>query len=119
MEARRERTDDELFNGAPPPDGLRTLADVEAAWKAGKHAGDYNGIAQELGCKRDEVSFVHHAGRRREGNRIVDFYELTGSFGVGEGYDVATDARAATRLTHEVMHRGAAAIAGAAPAKKS
>ena len=68
---------------------------------------------------RVELAVDAQAGRRREGNRIVDFYELRGSFGVGEGYDIATDARAATRLTHEVMQRGAAAIAAAAPAKKS
>jgi hypothetical protein len=118
MQARRERTDHELFDGEPPPDGLRSLADVGAAWQAGKHAGDYDAIAQELGCKRDEVSFVIHAGRERKGNRIVDFYELSGSFGPGAEYDIAADARAATRLTHELMQRGAASITGAA-AKKS
>jgi hypothetical protein len=113
MQSSRTRTDDQLFE-TEPPTGLRSLAEVTAAWPA----EDYLEIMRELGAEtRDQVSYVIHAGRRREGNRIVDFYTLTGSLGEGEAYDVATDARAATQLTHELMQRGAKTITSAAGKK--
>ena len=117
MEARRERTDVELFDGEPPPDGLRPLADVIAAWPD----QDYVDIAKELGAKRDQVSFVVHTAHRHEGRKLIEAYALTGSAGVGADYDPASDARAAQRTVQQVMAAGASAItaAAAAPAKKS
>jgi len=111
--ASRTRTDDELFPDTGPAPETRSTEQVQAAFDD----KDYNDIAKELGACRAEVSYVIHGeGRDRHGGWPTS-YRLTGTYGASEIYDVATDARAATRLTHEVMQRGAAAIAGAAGKK--
>ena len=68
---------------------------------------DYEDIAKELGCKRDQVSFVVHANPDRRGR--VDTYTLTGTFGEGENYDPSQDPRAAFRMTQDLLRQGAAA----------
>ena len=107
MEARRERTDFELFDGEPPPDGLRLLGDVLRAWPA----HDFEDIAQELGAKRGQVSYAIHVKNRHEGRKLIEAYTLTGTYGEGENYDPSQDQRALDRATLQTLAAGATQIA--------
>jgi hypothetical protein len=92
-------------HAAPEPGTVVTSREIEQVVFPKK---DYEDIARELGCKRDQVSFVVHANPDRRGR--VDTYTLTGTFGEGEAYDPSQDPRAAFRMTQDLLARGAAAV---------
>jgi hypothetical protein len=112
MQAARIRTDDELFEMAPSTE-LRSLDQVAVVWPA----EDYEAIAKELGAPREQVSFAIHVENRREGNRMIEAYKLTGTFGPGEAYDPLQDKAALQRVTLNALAAGAAKIGAAAKGK--